>query len=676
MAGTRPLALALLLAVALTALYWPAAGYPFVALDDLELIGQPAVRAGLSGQGVLWALRNVNRFWIPLTDISFMADVSLLGEGPRSHHVTNILLHAANCALLFLLLLRMTGAAARSFLAAALVGFHPLRVESVVWIAERKDVLSSLFALLALAAYLGWVRTRRRALFLSLLLCFLAGLLAKPLLVILPVLLLLLDWWPLGRVGAGAGWSPRVVGRLLLEKLPLFLLSLAFGLLTLVMNVREGLIHPWTGGVSLGSRLETFFSSYILYLVNTLRPADLRLGFISAEAPAHPGVLAASALGFAAITWAALRGARRAPHLAVGWLWFVVSLLLVSGALPNGRQMRLADHYTYLPHWGALVAAVWGVAHARPWGKRARVAGTALGVALAVLLAVATRQQMAWWRDGVSLFTRSVAYSPGEPFARLLLADSIRVTGRIEESLPHFEAAIAGDPGNHRGHYLYGLALQGLGRDADAAREYGAALRIRPGDPDALLQLGEVLDRLGRRPEAIGLLQEYLRAAREPGDVAVGEFSLGTVFDHAGRKEEAVASYRRALRLEPLWQDARFNLAVALVDLGRLQEAVPEYLEALRLKPADLQALINLAEVYRLANRPADALRVFRQAAAQAPGSAEGAFAAGRALELEGKPEEAARMYRESAGRPAVTGASPHAPVRMPEGLRGSGGVR
>jgi tetratricopeptide (TPR) repeat protein len=496
-----------LLVLAVLAVYAPVARNGFVPIDDdVYITGNPAVLAGLTRAGVAWALTATHGGnWHPLTWISHMADVSLFGADPAAHHLVSVACHAANAVLLLLLLARVTGRLPESALAAALFAVHPLHVESVAWAAERKDVLSALLFLLTLTAYARYAARPgpRRALPVAAL--FLLGLAAKPMLVTLPFVLLLLDGWPLGRFRAVPA------RRLLLEKVPLFLLSAGSSAVTYLVQRQEGAMGL-LGDLAPGARLANAAVGYAAYLGKTLWPARLAVFYPLPEGGYPAWRVAAAGLLLAALTLLALRRTRVRPWLAAGWLWFLGTLVPVIGLVQVGAQAT-ADRYTYLPLIGLFVAAAWGAGAA---ARRLRLGGPAAAAAVVLLGVLMQRSfvQAGYWRDGETL-------------------------------LRH---ALGATRGNWVAHYTLGVTLEAAGRAEEALAEYRQAALIHPRSFWVNNNLARLLAQQGRIGEAIPLLEA---AVRERPQNALLRLNLGLVLEAAGRRDEAAREYAEALRLAP-----------------------------------------------------------------------------------------------------------------------------
>jgi protein O-mannosyl-transferase len=461
----RRVLVALALVAACLLVYGQAVRFDFINYDDNSYITEnPAVRAGLTAASVRWAFTTIDYFyWQPLTWLSHMLDVQLFGLAAGGHHLTSVLLHAVNAGLAFAVLLALTGAFWRSAAAAALFALHPLRVESVAWVAERKDLLSGFWFLAALGLYARYVKRPSRGGYYLVVAAFVAGLMAKPMVMTLPLLLILLDWWPLKR-------------RAFAEKLPLFGLAALSMFVTSIATGRLGAIN-WGSSLSLGQRIANLLVSYVKYLELSIWPHDLALLY-----PFRTAVplwqAAAAAVLLAAITLAALLQAQNRPYLTVGWLWFAFVLLPAAGLVQVGRQ-GMADRFTYLPHLGLAIAVVWGAADFL--GARAPAAA-ALATAV---LAVASLRQLPVWHDSVTAFTQAVAVTGDNPAAHHFLATALDDRGRYDEALPHHAEAVRLEPSYFIAQCAYGAALERRGELEPAIEHFQAALRYLPGYPDA-----------------------------------------------------------------------------------------------------------------------------------------------------------------------------------------------
>ncbi|MGE5199446.1 MAG: tetratricopeptide repeat protein, partial [Rhodospirillaceae bacterium] len=562
------------LAVLILAVFAPARHFDFVDLDDPTYVFEnPYVTGGLTWTGITWAFTSLHAgFWIPAVWISYMIDIAVFGSGPGGHHITNLLLHTATALLLFLWFSRATGALARSWVLAALFALHPLRVESVVWITERKDVLSGLFWMLGLWAYLAYVRRpawRRLAMVMA---AFALALISKPMVVMFPIVLLLLDAWPLGRLAArtDAGARPAASRRprnarkpaagnaasaarawwpLVREKLPLLAMSLAGGIVTVVAHLKNSAVFG-LDELSLPNRVINALVAYFDYVRVTLWPVGLA-AFYSLPGRMPPWRSSLAMLALVAVTVGVLREARRRPYLAVGWGWYLIALLPVSGLVQAGVQAR-ADRFTYLPSIGLFLLATWGAAELFPRRRWREAALAATAVALVAACSLATRSQLWHWKDTMALWTRA---------------------SMVELGLDEYAA-----------HMQSGTVLQGKGKYAEARAHFEAAARLKPDSADPPVCIALTFAAEGRADQAIASYQQALRLAP---DQPVVHNDLGALLEREGRIEEAIEHFRAALRLSPDLAVAHTNLALALVKLDRYPEAVQEFREALRLDPSN-----------------------------------------------------------------------------------------
>ena len=515
--------------------------------DDVYVTENPHVLHGLSAAGVAWAFTTTRAAnWHPLTWISHQADASLYGPKPLGHHLTSLILHAANVVLLFLVLGAMTGAWEASGLAAALFAVHPLHVESVAWVAERKDVLSTLFWIVATGAYARYAKAPSARRMAVVALAMTAGLLAKPMLVTLPLTFLLLDFWPLER--ASLGW-----GRLVVEKTPLFALSAASSVVT-VFAQRAGGALASLEATPFPQRAGNAVTSIARYLGKTVWPAGLAAFY------PHPGdslglvpILLAAAL-VAALTAAAWLVRRSRPYAVVGWVWFLVTLVPVLGLVQVGKQ-AMADRYMYIPSIGLLVAFAWTIASL---GKK----GWAPAVAVVVALAAVTFVQAGVWRDSATLFEHALAVTDDNATAEVDLGAALEAKGRTAEAMTRFEAALRLDPGNRAAHNRIAGLLAREGRLDDAIAHYRQVLALRPHDAATLSNLGIALAKQHRFPEAIETLRAALAAS--PDDPGAVHTNLGNALLLSGRVTEAIDEYREALRLDPGDAETETNLKAAL----------------------------------------------------------------------------------------------------------------
>jgi tetratricopeptide (TPR) repeat protein len=635
-------------------------GHGFVSVDDHIYVTDNAhVLAGLTWSGVAWAFTtSYANFWHPLTWLSLMLDVQLFGVNPGAMHVTNVLLHLANTLVWFVVLSRMTGAPGLSAFVAGLFAVHPLHVESVAWVSERKDVLSTFFMMLALwcyAVYTDQRRSGRRATpaFLGVLGLFTLGLMAKPMLITLPFVMLLLDWWPLRRAtfesGARDGrpalasvwraWAP-----LIREKLPLFALAAASGVVAFVAQSRGGAVASLET-FPLTTRLANVLHSYIAYIGQMFWPSGLVAFYPYPQVTAFWPALAAL-LALVAITAAVILVARRRPHLAVGWLWYVGTLLPVSGLVQVGSH-AMADRYTYVPLIGLFVMVSWGAVDLAGRVRLRRSVMAAMACAVLLACTVTTRAQVVVWQDSVALWQHALDAMPANYYAHNALGLEFGKQGRDSEAMEQFVEASRLAPGFPNSHNNLGQLLAARGRSDDAIAEYRKALDLAPDYLPAHINLGNALLKSGRAAEAVQQDAEAVRLAPAAADVRV---DLGNALLEASRPGDAIEQLSSAVGVHPDSAAAHYDLANALQRVGRLPEAVEQYRTALGLQsPADsVETLNNLGATFERMGRFDEAAAEFRQVLRLDPGSARALNNLGNLLLRTGRPAGAAERYREA----------------------------
>ena len=674
-----PFAVCAVLVLATVAAFWGLRSNGFVRLDDdLYVTNNAHVQKGLSGESVRWAFTATEAAnWHPVTWLSHMLDVELFGLDAGKHHLTSLLLHILNAMLLFLLLLRMTGALWRSALVAALFALHPLHVESVAWVAERKDVLSTIFWLLTLLAWLAYVRSKKSAPYALALALFALGLMAKPMLVTLPFTLLLLDFWPLRRLALPPKGWPAALRGLVLEKVPFFALSAASCAATFMAQHAGGAVRPLEN-LPLADRIANAVWAYAAYLLKALWPSGLS-AFYPLPPEGHPAwqVLLAALL-LAGIGAGAIRAAQRSPHLLFGWLWYLGTLVPVIGLVQVGDQ-AMADRYTYVPAIGLFVAIAWAFGG---WAGRTAVARTwaAGSVAAALLsLSVATHAQVGYWKSSRTLFGRALAVTTGNFLihnnlgvlnfeegkseeAVAHLQESIRIrpfyelahdnlgavlveAGRMEEAISHFREALRIRPGFARAHDDLAVALLKSGKPEEASGHCLEALRAEPDNTEYNARMAMVLVMLHREGEA----GEYLeRALRTGADIFEAHYSLGTALRAAGRLAEAAAHGERALEMKPDSPLALTLMGQIRGSMGLHEEAISLLERAADLQPDDATAHINLGVALGRRGRSSEALRQFETALRLDPGSARAQNYLGQSLEKSNRPEEAIACFEKA----------------------------
>jgi protein O-mannosyl-transferase len=558
--------------------------HDFVNFDDDDYVtANPVVLRGLTWHGVAWAFTTEHAVnWHPLTWLSHMLDVQLYGLDAGAHHLTNLLFHIGNTLLLFGLLHRMTGALGRSAFVAGLFAVHPLHVESVAWVAERKDVLSTLFWMLTLWAYIEYVKrpdlrqsSRRR--YAAVLLFFALGLMAKQMLVTLPLVLLLLDFWPLGRVGIGpnpaGGWAPArdgwaTAGCLVSEKLPLLALAVASSIATFVIHQRGGAVIILSA-IPLQLRIENALVSYVVYIGKMLWPAGLAVLY------PYPQSLSAWSVAVAFVTLtgisvAVIWAAPRRPYLPVGWFWYLGTLVPVIGLIQVGDQ-TIADRYTYIPLIGLFIIVAWGAPDLLVrWPLRRvvlpKIALPAAACLVILACAITARGQLEYWEDSTTLWTHTLAVTTRNNIAHNNLGATLADQGKTDEAIAHYSEALRIKSDYADAHNNLGVALADQGKFDEAIAHYSEALRIKPGYSDAHSNLGIALADQGNLDEAIA---QFTEALRINPDSAKAHNNLGVALASQGKLDEAIAQFTEALQVKPDYADARNNLELALARRGK-----------------------------------------------------------------------------------------------------------
>ena len=581
-----------LLAVLVFAVFGQTLRHGFLNFDDDAYVVENAlVRGGLSPAALARAFTAVHTFtWHPLTTLAHMLDWELYAANAGGHHASSLVLHAGAAIALFLALRRATGALWRSALVALLFAVHPLRVESVAWISERKDVLSGLFFFATLAAYARYARATSRAArvrgYLATLACFALALLSKPIVVTLPFVLLLLDYWPLARLGA--------LRARLVEKLPFLALSAASCAITLA--TQQGAMSS-AETLPFGARVANALVAYVVYVRQLVWPVDLAIVYPYARSfPAWEVGLCA--LFLAGVTAAVVTVRRRAPFLLVGWLWYLGMLVPVIGLVQVGVQAH-ADRYTYLSHVGLFVMLCWGVAALWPsvaprWKL---TAGAAAVAALALLAAL----QCSRWRTSESLWRHTLACTQQNSVAHAQLGVALESTGRVDEAVEHYRAALAIQPDYATPRYNLANVLAHRGDIDGAIREYELAIRARPGYAKGYNNLGAALAAKGRMPEA---LASFARAVEADPDYVEGRVSYGKALAAAGKLDEALAQLREALRLDADNAEAHEQLAIGLAERNEFDAAIPHFQRAVDIDPDSPTRHGNLAVALERTGNP------------------------------------------------------------------------
>ena len=612
----RKFLVSLFLVLATFAIYWQVSSHEFVHLDDHELISQNRhLREGVTLEGVLWAFSFTDvAYWHPMTWLSLMVDYEIYGLNPKGYHLTNVLLHILCALFLFLALNRMTGSLWQSGFVASLFALHPLNVESVAWAVERKNVLSTLFWMLTFWSYARYVERSTIARYLLILIFFALGLMSKPTLVTVPFVLLLLDYWPLNRLEllASAGHldqpstSPArpTVGkshalRLLREKIPLFALSAMAIVITVLSNRYLGSLVT-TDAAPLSLRISNGLTSYMGYVGKMIWPSNLAIYYPPPETITWWQVSVA-VLFLTIVSLVVSRTVKTYPYLAVGWLWYLGTLVPSIGLVRVGMWPAMADRFAYVPLIGLFIMVAWGVPDLMRGRRHAKPVLATAAVSLLGVSIVCTFLQLKYWENSITLFEHTLQVTTNNSKIHNNLANVFTQKGMFQEAIPHYLKALEINPGDAGAHINLGVALANQGRLEDAIEQYLAALRLRPQSPEAHNNLGVALYSQG---DVRGAIENYMTAVQLRPDYAEAHNNLGNGLAQLGKLAEAEIHYSKALKLRADYPQAHNNLGVALARQGKLNEAIAQFREAVRLAPHFAQARANLELALQEAGNP------------------------------------------------------------------------
>ncbi len=622
------------LAAVTLAVYGQALRFQFLTFDDQAYVTENRhVAGGLTAGDIGSAFRRVTAGnWHPVTMLSHMLDCQVYGLRAWGHHLTSIVLHTANTVLLFLVLTRMTGAIWRSAVVAVLFALHPAHVESVAWIAERKDVLCGFFYLLAIRAYLKAQVSNSKYRQGCVMILFLLALMSKPMAVTLPFVLLLVDFWPLGRV-QGMDWP--MWRRLAAEKWALLLTSAVWCGIT-VWAQRQDQAVASSMELPLIGRINHAMISYLHYVRVLVFPWHLAAYYpYQHHEPLAWG--AAACIALALMTWLVIAWARQRPYAVVGWLWFLGMLVPVIGFVQVGGQ-AWADRYLYLPSIGFFLVLVWGGAEwavRYPWIKL-------LVPLVVVTLAAMTSVDLRYWKDTGTLFRRAMAVTDNNYLAMTLAGSMDADQGSLEDAIRLYRQALACKPAYPEAHFFLGRALERKGQTADALFQYNEALRLRPDFPAAHIMVGLLLTKDQKYDQAVA---HYQAALKTDPESAAAQSDWGMVLTKQGWWQESIAHYEEALRLDPTLAEAHNNLAIDYLQTGRLADGVRELRLTLKLNPGDTETEFNLAQALNQQEQWDQAAELLKPLALANPGNFNAQFQYGLALEHLGQTRDAMSHY-------------------------------
>ena len=584
------MALCLFLVLAILFIFWPVKDYDFVRYDDSIYITENVhARTGLSLENIRWAFTSAHAAnWHPITWLSHMLDCQIFGMDPGMHHLMSLFFHTLNSLLVYFVFKRMSGNRWKSGFVAAMFAVHPLHVESVAWVAERKDVLCAFFWMLTTWGYLRYVERPGWGRYVLMMLFYILGLMSKPMIVTLPFVLLLLDFWPLCRLGTEAKSPKPSVRRLVVEKSPLMFLAAVSCLVTVIVQQKAGAVGDLEV-FPLGLRSANALVAYAVYLIKMIWPSDLAFLY---PYPENIPILQVAGAGFllVAISCLAVLTRRRHPYVLFGWLWYVGTLVPVIGIVQIGSQAR-ADRYTYIPLIGIWVALAWGIPVLLSKYRIPRQVLPIVSFMLFILFIGAARLQVGYWKDSVSLFTRALHVTDGNYAAYNNLGLVYAGKGRVAKAIGYYRDALRIKNDFAKAHNNLAVALIRQGRMAEAIRHYDRALRINPRFARAHYNLGLTLRKQGKTAQAV---DHFVTALKINPNLAVAYYQLGNILAERGRFSAAAERYQMALKSNPIFVQAHHHLGNALLVQGRITEAVDHYLKALRIKPRDAEVHNNL----------------------------------------------------------------------------------
>ncbi|MGD1041844.1 MAG: tetratricopeptide repeat protein [Sedimentisphaerales bacterium] len=635
--------LCLLLIAGVAAVYVRVGGFDFVDYDDPFYVPRNSqVLAGLTWDGVKWAFTTMHAGnWIPLVWLSLMLDRSIFGVGAGGFHLVNVALHIANTVLLFWVLKRYSKSLWPSFFVAALFGLHPLHVESVAWVTERKDVLSTLFWLLTMLAYVRYVENPTAKRYTIICVTFALGLMAKSMLVTLPLVLLLMDYWPLKRLWPEGGKNGFAAGHLLFEKFPLFILSAVVCIITVIAQKSGGSVAKMSI-VPLGQRIGNALVSYCQYLIKTFWPVDLAVFY---PYPVNQLVGWKVAAAFAALLAIIIVVIllRRRRYLLVGWFWYLGTLLPVIGIVQVGAQ-AMADRYTYVPLTGIFIILAWLAGDILVQQRLRQAIAGVIGAAILGVFGVMTFVQVGCWRDTMSLFTHCAAVTPDNVIVREYLGIGFARKGNAEAALREFKEALRFEPADIRTFYNIGNMLVLLGRTDEAIEYYSRVLDAKPGDADTCIALASARIIKGETELALNSYREGLKYHPE-NTVLRGEFALALL--QLNRLDEAITELEQVVKIKAD-STTYCNLGIAWTQKGRFSRAMECYAKSIQLKPDNAKARYNLGNAYFAQNMPEKAIAEYRAAIRVMPDYVRAYDMLAIVLIQAGKIEEAIVTYEQA----------------------------
>ena len=596
----------LFLVIATLVVYWQVRNHTFVNFDDSSyILNNQHIRAGLNFEGIAWAFSFPGfDYWHPVTWLSHMLDCHLYGLKAGMHHQVSLILHILNSILLFLVFKKMTGAIWRSAFVAAMFALHPMNVESVAWLAERKNVLSTFFWLLTMLTYIHYSKRPSVFRYLPILFVYTSGLMSKPMLATLPFVLLLLDYWPLGRfnlvhTGSNNQKIPKsnntdfqrsLTLHLVLEKIPLLILSAVSIFLSSLALQRLGIVIS-TASVPMQFRIKNALVSYVSYLAKMIWPHNLAVYY------PYPLTLplwqvTGSALLLICISFFVFRAVRPKPYLAVGWLWYVGTLMPAIGLVQAGLWPSIADRFTYVPFIGLFLIIAWGVSDLVVHWHYREIKLATMAVALFAILSAITYFQIGYWRNSITLFEHTLDVTYNNHIAHHKLGEALKLQNKTVAAAKQYSEALRIKPDFFATHLNLGIILRDEGKLNEAIDYFNRALRLKPDRAELHYELGVTLD---KQLDFDAATRHYLEALRIKADYAKAHNNLGIVLTRQKKDKEAIFHFYEAIRIDPDYADAYCNLGIIYANQRNIEKAILHYKKALYLNPNMAQALYNLS---------------------------------------------------------------------------------
>jgi len=600
----RPdLLVCLFFVIAILSVYWQVRNYSFVNYDDRQYVTQNHyVQAGLTLESIKWSFTAIHASnWHPLTWLSHMLDCQIYEMNPGHHHMTNVLLHILNTLLLFLVFKRMTGKLWQSGFVAALFALHPLHVESVAWVAERKDLLSTFFWMLTLWSYVRYVERSDFNRYLPVLFFFILGLMAKPMLVTLPFVLLLLDYWPLRRFELGSrdennSQQRRFNFGLICEKMPLFFLSAVSSVVTYIVQESSGAVNS-LAVIPFHIRIANATVSYASYIGKMIWPHNLAVFYPYPESIVSWKITGAVLL-LGVISVIVCQMVRTKPYFAVGWLWYIGSLVPVIGIVQAGVQ-KMADRYTYVPLIGLFIIIAWGVPDILVrWRHKKIILAISTTFVLSAFM-ICTWFQVKNWQNSITLFEHALDVTVDNSIAHINLGEALAGQGKIDAAVRHYYEALRIKPNLAAPHLNLGVALKEGGKLSEAINHFSKVLGLKSDCAEVHYELGDTLDRKGDFASAI---EHYLEAVRIKPDYAKVYNNLGVIQARQNKDKEAIAHFYKAIQIDSAYAGAYYNLGKIFTNQGKIEDAIFNYRKTLHFSPENTQALYNLSWI--LASHP------------------------------------------------------------------------